>query len=95
MEQILDAKLEIKVFKYVSKEEMENHIKTMSNEGWKCERHCEYMLNPSSTITEFCKEINWKYTAEFNKKIENVTVDEPTSYESEMYWFNIYESENE
>lgn len=95
MKEIFNVNFELKVFKYVSKEEMENHIQSMIKEGWTCERSGEYMLSPSSLVSDFCNKDNWIYTSEFSKKIEYVSVDKPTSYESELYWFDIYKLEED
>ncbi|ABS39417.1 hypothetical protein [Clostridium botulinum] len=94
MKEILNANLEVKVFKYESEKELNKHKDKMLKDGWKCTRSGQYNLSPVSTITAFCNEKNWYYVAEFNKKNEFININKPTSYESEAYWFTIYEPED-
>jgi hypothetical protein len=93
LEQILDVKLEVKVFKYASEEEMNYHIEAMKKIDYDCVRKGQYILKPTSNIHDYSNEANWKYVAEFSRKEQEVSVNEPTSYESMVYWFNIYKPE--
>ncbi|WP_291566782.1 MULTISPECIES: hypothetical protein [unclassified Clostridium] len=95
MKEIMKVNLEVKLFKYSSEKEMEIHIGTMIQNGWNCKRKGKYMFIPSSLISDYCNEDNWEWSAEFSRENKEIATDKSISYDSEIYYFMIYESEEE
>lgn len=91
MKEMMSVNLEVKLFKYASEKEMKEHVEIMIKDGWECRRKGECMFKPSSLVSEFCNENNWEWSAEFSIQNEIFTLDKPTSYESTVYFFSIYD----
>lgn len=92
MTNILDCKLEVKVFKYESEDEMQNHRQEMKKQGWKikdCEA-CQSKLFGKSTVQDYNDEANWVYITEYyrQKQVETTQIRQ-SYYETKVYWFSM------
>lgn len=90
MKEIIHAQLELKMITYDTLEERDIHMKEMNGKGWQIKKFGEYNLCSESTVTAYCDKNNWSYYAEYFKEQQTNTQDKNLSYESEMYWFDIY-----
>ena len=90
MKLILDNELEIKVYLYETEEERDENIEQMEKIGFKVKRCGVANISTESTIATYIDDNNWKPYAEFMKVRENFKTKENISYESDLYFFNIY-----
>ncbi len=90
MKKIIDNELIIKVFLYDTEQDRDEHIATMKKDGYGVQRSGVANTHPDSTVTAFMNEDNWKPYAEFSKEKKNVEIKEPISYETDLYFFNVY-----
>jgi hypothetical protein len=95
MKEIIHAQLELKMITYDTEEERDIHMKEMNNNGWQIKRSGEYNLCAESTVTAYCDKNNWSCYAEYFKEQQSNIKDENISYESETYWFGIYNKKEE
>lgn len=84
MECIKNVNLEVRVFKYESHEEREEHIRKMEAEGFKAHAG-EAMLKSSSLTKDYLNKENWHLVAEFSRIRKESAPDLP--YETDTYVF--------
>ena len=90
MKKIMDNELVVKVFLYDNEEDRDSHIAKMKNEGYNVKRSGFVNTHPDSTVTAYMDDNNWKPYAEFSKEKKNIEIKEPISYETDLYFFNIF-----
>lgn len=95
MKNILHGSLVVKVFTYESEEEMIKHNEKMTQEGWVIKKKGKCFLLPNCTITEFEKEENWTYYTEYKQEFKKEDKSKPISYETDMYWFDVFKSKKD
>ena len=91
MKEILSVNLQVRIYRYKSKEKMDKHKEAMIKAGWECRYSGKTNLSPESTVTAFCDDKNWHYVAEYCKQKEQKT-NELISYNTEGYFFSVYNS---
>lgn len=90
MKLILDNELEVKVYLYETEEERDESIEQMKELGYTVKRSGVANTRTENTITAYMEDDNWKPYAEFMKVRENFKTKENIAYESDLYFFNIY-----
>ena len=90
MKLILDNELEIKVYLYETEKEREESIVLMEKMGFTVKRKGDANISTESTTTAYMDDSNWKPYAEFMKVRENFKTRDNISYETDIYFFNIY-----
>ena len=90
MKLILDVELEVKVVLYDTEEERDANIIEMEKAGFIVKRKGQAYISTESTMSAYDDDNNWKPYAEFTKTREKFKTGENIRYESDMYWFSIY-----